>query len=261
MVAQFDLYGTLINAHILDTTTLEGDNEYGASLTIDEEGSIYTTGIAYSQEMRLTEGGGDFYIINDGAIYVTKLDALLQEQSALLIIDGFYNDTVCDIALNASGFVHITGHTESINYPRVDSLEEFSGGFDSFLTIAHPNNLSVVHSSLSGGVDDETGTYIVFDSLERIVLCGTTNSIDLLPVNAFQSSKSDGGYGFDGYVWCLDLSLRTTPIVVEPIQIDIDVSLIVVGFAPSLIAIVFFFIISRRMKKNKEVNSEGTTPE
>lgn len=36
----------------------------------------------------------------------------------------------------------------------------------------------------------------------------------------FQGSKSDGGYEFDGYVCCFDLTLMTSPIEVEPITID-----------------------------------------
>jgi hypothetical protein len=261
MVARFNLTGYLLNSIILNTTAQDVDDEYGASLVVNDEGNVYTTGIVYRQEMQLTPGGGDFIRIVDGAVYLTKLERDLSEQTLLVIVDGFQNDTACDIAVNASGYVHITGHTESLNFPTLDSLEEYSGGYDSFLTIANPDNLAIVHSSTTGGVDDESGTYIVFDALNRIVLGGTTNSIDLIPVNAFQDSKADGGYGFDGYLWCFDLSLRTTIVEIEPIQLDFDTSLLTVALAPPIAAVAFLLVISRRMSKKGGVDNEESTPE
>lgn len=77
--------------------------------------------------------------------------------------------------------------------------------------------------------------------------------LDLLPVNAFQGSKADGGYGFDGYVYCFDLSLRTTPIVVEPITIDPSLVLFGVAIVPPFFAGVFMVIIYQRMKRDEKV--------
>jgi hypothetical protein len=260
-VSRIELTGNPLNTIFLNASYDLRDKEYGASIAFDDNGSVYTTGIVYHREQRQTEGGGDFYFVFDGAMYIAKIDATLQERSAYTTLDGWYNETVCDIAVNASGFVHVCGHTESINYPTIETIEEYSGGYDAFLTVFDPDNYSIiVHSSFTGGVDDESGTYITFDAYDRIVLCGSTNSIDLLPVNAFQDFKADGGYGFDGYVWCFDLSLRAVPVEIEPIIIDPNLVLVGVAIVPPFFAGVFLVVVYHRMKK-KGLDAVSLNPE
>ena len=99
---------------------------------------------------------------------------------------------------------------------------------------------------LLGGYDSEKSTYLSIDSNQRIVVGGSTNSIDLIPVKAFQPSKNNRGLDFDGYIECIDLTQFIVEEEPEPIDFS-GISLSLIIMAPPVLSLVVLLAVWKRM--------------
>ncbi len=124
------------------------------------------------------------------------------DQSAELIVDPiisystFLGGTALDIAggiaVDASGYLYITGTTYSADFPV--TFGTLHGPIDAFVTKLNPSGTSLVYSTFIGGTSVDSGSGIALDSAGNAYVTGSTSSTDFpFTVNQFSTGQA---YGF-----------------------------------------------------------------
>jgi hypothetical protein len=109
-----------------------------------------------------------------------------------------------DIAVDASGNAYVTGSTQSLNFPMVNSLQpNFGGGQDAFVTKISADGSMLVYSTYLGGSASEDGFGIAVDTLGNAYVTGDTNSLNFPTVNPLQPAikvNANGVFYEDAFV-------------------------------------------------------------
>ncbi|MCP4229528.1 MAG: hypothetical protein GY771_05210, partial [bacterium] len=101
-----------------------------------------------------------------------------------------------DVAVDAAGFVYVTGSAAATDFPTINSYvtgasggaAHHGGDSDAFITGFSAAGDSLVYSSFFGGADSDWGTGIDLDSAGRAYIIGTTLS-NLPCVNGYSCSR------------------------------------------------------------------------
>ncbi|MGB8682473.1 MAG: SBBP repeat-containing protein [Candidatus Binatus sp.] len=118
-------------ASLLYSTYLGGDSiDSGQGIAVDSSGNAYVTGYTNSNNFPTlnafqSTGNGYFHA------FVAKLDPSLSEAASLLYstyLGGFYNDYGQGIAVDSSGNAHVTGSTESTDFPTLNAYQSTLNG-------------------------------------------------------------------------------------------------------------------------------------
>lgn len=182
-----------IGTRIVYSTYLGGDGADGAlGIAVNQSGNIYVTGttdspnfpvnpLAFQKQFRGGDGSG-------GDAFVTEFN---NEGSALIYstyIGGRGADLPFGIAVDSFGNAHITGITDSVDFPlRCGLRDTYAGGFsDAFVTKLNALGSSLIYSSFLGGNDFEIGVGIAVDSAGNAYVAGFTLSPNFPIVNPVQ---------------------------------------------------------------------------
>jgi hypothetical protein len=130
-------------------------------------------------------------------------------------IGGHNKEGTTSLAVDAAGYVWVTGHTPSPDFPITPEAFKTSttvnnDDFIGFLTKLSPAGDRFVYSTFVGGSFRNAANAVAVDSAGNAVLVGSTCSVDF-PVtqNAIQRKLASGVHGLepcDGYVVKLDPS-------------------------------------------------------
>ena len=157
-------------------TFLGGSGSDTASdIAVDGAGNIHIVGDTTSLDFPL-ESADDSTL--DGAVdgFFLKMNP---DGNTLLYssyLGGSGSDTCLSLALNVSGFVHLTGWTNSTDLPMVSPVQgSHGGGLDMLVAIVDPLG-NVDYSSYYGGTGDDIGTAIEFDSSRNVIVTGTVET-------------------------------------------------------------------------------------
>jgi hypothetical protein len=117
-------------------------------------------------------------------------------------LGGRAADQAYGIAEDASGNAYVTGATYSDNFPVTAGAYQTvrAGGYDAFVAKIAPAGNTLVYATLVGGSGSDTGTALAVDYAGQVWGGGTTSSLDLPVVNAWQATNHGG---FDGFVYHL----------------------------------------------------------
>jgi len=118
-----------------------------------------------------------------------------------ITIDGDSYEAVCDVTVDNSGFLYITGYTFSYDYPTTDDAFFFWSYFygDIFVTRLYPDLSDINFSTylIGYGFDNATNIHITEDN--KIYLAGYTSASDdffVLMCNGFDTMPKPGLTGF-----------------------------------------------------------------
>jgi beta-propeller repeat-containing protein len=189
-VARLNASGTAI----LYSTILAGSNDDYAGLDIVAVGSVvYVTGVTRSLDFPTTAGAydtacGTSYTQHDGTFdaFVTILNTAAAGPASLIygtcLGAASGDESGNGMVVDAVGYVHVTGHTSSADFPTVNAVQStHGGGLDAFVTTINPTAAGVaqvIYSTFLGGSGHDIGRDIKLDSDGGLVVAGYTASLD-----------------------------------------------------------------------------------
>ena len=172
--AWYDIYVTKLNStgtELIYSTFIGGEegNEELFDMALDGNGSVYLTGMTYSQDYPVTDGAyktifndpGDTYTIEmaNCDAYITKLDPTGSSLIYSTFIGGRNVDFGFGIDVDKDGFVYVAGITQSDDFPTTSgTIEEnppFQYGYNSFISKLNQSGTGLIYSTYG-----DTGSYI-----------------------------------------------------------------------------------------------------
>jgi hypothetical protein len=183
-VAKFNGTGTLTYSTYLGG---KGD-DIARSIAIDAAGNMYVTGQTDSPNFprvnawQNTPGG-----ILDA--FLTKINANGQSLGFSTYLGGIQNEIGYDVAVDAAGNIHVTGHTVSTNFPTLNPFQPAYGGgfFDAFVAKFNPSG-GAVFSSYLGGSDLDRAFAVAVDPAGNAYYSGQTWSANFPTLNPLQGA-------------------------------------------------------------------------
>jgi beta-propeller repeat-containing protein len=171
--------------------------EFGRGIDADSRGFAYVTGDTYSWDFPVAvplqpalSGWSD--------AFVSKLDPRGSALVYSTFLGGSDWENGSEIAVDACGSAHVTGVTNSANFPVLGSLQAFAGPDDAYVAKLKPTGSALYYSTLLGGRDFESigFTHIDLDPKANATVAGATYSDDFPTVSPFQmwraSAEPDG---------------------------------------------------------------------
>jgi hypothetical protein len=190
---------------ILYSTFIGGsdDDESVYDIAVDDEGSVYITGITTSDDFPTTPGAFD-RTYNGGETdgFVAKLSPDGSELLYSTYIGGSEGDFPNALVVGSNGECYVVGVTYSEDFPidtpnDQESCYTQSGRTDGFVFKLDENGSSIGHSMYLGGEGDWDEIFdITIDSEGNIIFVGYTQSSDFPVVNAFDDELT----GHEGFI-------------------------------------------------------------
>jgi len=104
-------------------------------------------------------------------------------------LGGSGQDNANAIAVDSTGAVYVTGHTDSVDFPLLNPIQPILSGYmNIFITKLNPAGTSMVYSTYLGGSMGELGLDIAVDSAGNAYITGDTDSPDFPLLNPVQAS-------------------------------------------------------------------------
>jgi hypothetical protein len=197
----FDAFVTKLSAAgntLAYSTYLGGTgDDYGNAIAIDAAGAAYVAGETSSLDFPTVNplfGDANGFGSNDA--FVAKLSAAGNTLAYSTYLGGGGPDFGYGIVVDAAGRAHVTGETESTNFPTVNPLFGDANGFgssDAFVTKLNAAGSTLAYSTYLGGGGIEFGYGIAVDAAGAAYVAGETSSSNFsTTVGAFDPSFNGG---------------------------------------------------------------------
>jgi hypothetical protein len=199
-----DAFVTKLNpagSALVYSTYLGGsDDDQGNGIAVDSSGSAYVTGETGSTDFPTVNplqaslaGGSD--------AFVTKLNPAGSALVYSTYLGGSDDDQGNGIAVDSSGSAHVTGSTQSTDFPTVNPLQasnkvSTAGYSTAFVANLNAAGSGLIYSTYLGGSDFDQGNGIAVDSSGNAYVTGYTQSDDFPTVNPMQASQNGIQNGF-----------------------------------------------------------------
>jgi hypothetical protein len=200
---------------IIYSTYLGGGNppgpgeDNGQGIVVDALGYAYVTGYTQSPNFPTTPGSFQPFFRGYNDAFVSKLTPAGNALSYSTFVGGSLNspygdDEGFDIAVDGAGQAHITGKTNSPDFPVVNAVQpQLAEVYDAFVTKLNASGSALVYSTFLGGGwappyqnGNDAGTTILIDGAGNAVIGGGTASYNFPVVNAYQYEIAGWGDGF-----------------------------------------------------------------
>jgi Calx-beta domain/Beta-propeller repeat len=166
----------------------------GQALAADPDGTVVVVGTTTSSDLPVQAAlqgirGGR----TDGFVGRLTPGGLLVY---LTYLGGSGDDSALAVATDATGNVHVTGFTDSIDFPTLAPWQpSLAGGSDAFIAVLNVAGSGLGFATYLGGVGDDVGTGIgIHPDDGSIYVAGATESIDFplgSPIQARLTGRSD----------------------------------------------------------------------
>ena len=198
----YDVFVTKLNnsgnALVYSTYLGGSSNEYGGwDISVDGSGNAYVTGTTLSSNFPTlnpyqgtNQGGWDVFVSKlnssgNALIYSTYLGGSEHE---FVGVDHFGG-----ISVDSFGCAHITGGTESTNFPTLNPYQGTNqGNTDVFVTKLNSSGNALVYSTYLGGSGGEHGFSISVNGSDDAYVAGYTHSTDFPTLNPYQGTYYGG---------------------------------------------------------------------
>lgn len=200
LAGEGDVFVTKMDASgssLIYSTYLGGsDREAGKSIALDTYGNVYITGYTKSADFPTASPfqgtyGGDL------DAFVAKIDASGSSLVFCTYLGKSDYDISSDIAVDSSGYIYISGSTESPDFPTVSPIQGSLGGrADAFVAKFNNAGSSLVFSTYLGGVDNDGGNDIALDLSGNVYVMGYTYSYNFPTASPIQGTNAGWGDSF-----------------------------------------------------------------
>jgi hypothetical protein len=176
-----------------------GEHDGGSSIAVNQQGQAYVAGATQSSDFPtlnalqpVLAGFSDAFVVQfraDGAAlrYATYLG-------------GSGGESAGGIALDRRGQAHVTGTTQSPDFPVLNAPQPVLSGFsDAFVAQFTSNGSTLRYATYLGGSGGEFGSDIAVDRHGQAYVTGETSSPDFPTKNALQPT-SPGGSPFNAFI-------------------------------------------------------------
>lgn len=178
-----------------------GGDDQGIDIAVDDGDNAYVTGSTTSVNFPTTAGTFDSSCGTDGFcnggnmdVFVTKVNSAGNSLAYSTYLGGGSYEASQGIAVNAAGCAHVTGYTDSTNFPLANPFQSTcgcGGGFvEAFVTKMDPAGGGILYSSYLGGNSSDYGIEIALDNSGVVYLSGETFSNTFPTLNPLQSTWS-----------------------------------------------------------------------
>ena len=177
------------------------------AIAVDSSGSAYITGFTFSSNFPLANAVQSTYAgpaRNSspepfyGDAFVTRVNTSGTALVYSTYLGGGGEDSGNGIALDPAGSAHVTGFTNSTNFPVANAIQStLRGDFDAFVTKLNPAGTALVYSTYLGGGGEDAGNGIALDSAGNAHVGGGTGSADFPTASPIQTALRGD---FDAFV-------------------------------------------------------------
>lgn len=181
--------------------TFVGGNgdDHGVSVDADVFGNIYVGGTTASDDLPVVNAMQDTHLGGLFDIYFGRLEPDGSAFDWLTYLGGNAPDHVHHIATDDSGYLHVTGHTWSRDWPVASQpfqAAHAGGNEDGYVLKVNPAGTRLLYSSYYGGNGEDRGIGIVVprDGGDAYIVADTTSD-DVVVANALQG-ESNGQYEY-----------------------------------------------------------------
>lgn len=187
-----------------DGSTLEystyvggSSTEEGVAIAIDADGAVYLTGYTHSLNFpavnafrtKTADGGS-------ADAYIVKFTPGSPTFTYATCFGGTGYDFSFGIKVDAAGYAHVVGSSESTDLPLVTPIQSHGGGKDAFVLKLAPTGSSVAYSTYLGGAGFEEGRDIALDATGAVYVTGETASDNFPIAAAYSGSRAGLGDAF-----------------------------------------------------------------
>ncbi|MEA1927066.1 MAG: SBBP repeat-containing protein [Candidatus Auribacterota bacterium] len=182
-------------SQLIFSTYLGGDDfDQGLGLTLGTGGEVHVTG---STESLNFPNQNPYQASNNGwsEVFVSKLDSTGSQLIFSTYLGGSNYDFGSGIILGTGGEAHVTGHTESLDFPVQNPYQVTNGGGrDVFVSRFCSTGSQLIFSTYLGGNNDDFGNSIAMGMEDEAYITGYTGSLDFPVQNPYQGEFQGGGY-------------------------------------------------------------------
>ena len=197
----------------LDYSTYLGGSglDFARGVAVDGSGNAYLVGYTASanfptrQPIQAAYAGGTFY----GDAFVAKFDATGSALVYSTYLGGSNDDLAEAVAVDGAGVAHVSGFTESTNFPTANAMQGSYGGGpgDGFVAAIDAGGSAFAYCTYLGGTGDDNALGIAVKATGEATVVGFTDSTNFTTVNPVQAQYG-GGFN-DAFVSTFDASGAT----------------------------------------------------
>ncbi|MFC1981423.1 SBBP repeat-containing protein [Chloroflexota bacterium] len=185
------------NSLVYSTYLGGSNNDYGADIVVDGQGSAYIIGLTDSTNFPTLNPYQGVYGGGFGDVFVTKLSASGSSLVYSTYLGGTGMDNGYSIAVDGQGSSYVTGYTGSTNFPTQDAYQGALTGIpDAFVTKFSTSGSSLVYSTYLGGSGSDYGYGIAVDGTGSAYITGNTNSTNFPTQNPYQGTNAGSNDAF-----------------------------------------------------------------
>ena len=168
---------------------------------MDAAGDIYLTGYTHSLNFPSVNAFRPKTVDGGSAdAYVVKFTPGSNAFQFATCFGGTAYDFAFGIKVDAAGYAHVIGYSESTDLPLAAPNQSYAGARDAFALKLAPTGSSVAYATYLGGSAMDEGRDIALDSDGAVYLTGETSSTNFPVVSAY----SGHGGGADAFLTKLD---------------------------------------------------------
>jgi hypothetical protein len=158
------------------------DDDYGYGLDLDGGGNVYVAGSTFSVNFPITAGAYDTTLgANADDAFVAKLSSDGSSLALSTFLGGSFSDPAAAITVDGSGNIHVTGNTNSTDYPTTPGAfdQTYSNAeADTYVAKLNAAGTVLLYSTYLGGNSFDFGRGIAVDSNGFTWVVGWTKSTD-----------------------------------------------------------------------------------
>jgi len=156
--------------------------ERGHGIAVDDSGHAYVVGETSLDDFPTTENAYDRIFGGIYDVFIAKISKAGDSLNYSTFLGGVGDEIGYDITIDDSGYIFVTGSTNSSNFPLINPIDSIRDTTEVYITRLTPYGDALVYSTFLGGSAEEEGRAIAVDNIGNAYITGWTTSGDF-PVN------------------------------------------------------------------------------